>query len=125
MRVAAAVAVGLGVRVGRRVAVAVGSAAVLTLLLGYLLLRRFAAMIEARRSPMEGGVGLTLKVEGMSCQHCVANVKKTLEGFETVAEASPNLSSGLVRVRGDHLDASALVRAVEKAGYQVSETRAA
>ncbi|MEA3278782.1 MAG: permease [Pseudomonadota bacterium] len=105
--------------------IGIGSAVVLTLLLAVLLLRRLAAMIKARRSPVEGDLGLTLKVEGMSCQHCVANVKKTLEGFETVAEASPSLSSGLVRVRGDHLDVSALVQAVEKAGYQVSETRGA
>ena len=63
-----------------------------------------------------------LKVEGMSCRHCVASVKKTLEGFDTVAEASPELSSGLVRVRGDHLDVGVLVRAVEKGGFRASET---
>jgi len=62
---------------------------------------------------------LVLKVEGMTCQHCVARVKKTLEGFDAVEEATPSLSSGQVCVRGDHLDAAALVQAVEKAGYKV------
>lgn len=62
---------------------------------------------------------LILKVDGMTCQHCVARVKKTLEGFDAVEEATPTLSSGMVRIRGDHLDATALIQAVEKAGYQV------
>ena len=57
----------------------------------------------------------------MTCQHCVVRVKKTLEGFDAVAEATPSLSSGRVRIRGDHLNASALVQAVEKAGYKVVE----
>lgn len=98
------------------------SALVLIALLVVLSVRRIVAKVAVRRRAGEEG-GLTLKVEGMSCQHCVASVKQTLEGFETVEEASPNLDSGLVRVRGDHLDVSALVQAVEQAGYRVSDTR--
>lgn len=64
---------------------------------------------------------LVLQVEGMTCQHCVARVKKTLEGFDGVEEAIPSLSSGRVCVRGDHLDAALLAQAVEKAGYKVVE----
>jgi hypothetical protein len=102
--------------------IAVGSALLLTSLLAYLLLLRLAVMLRTRRAGALKGQGLMLKVEGMSCRHCVARVKKTLEGFDTVEEASPELSSGLVRVRGDHLDVGALVRAVEKAGFRASET---
>jgi len=65
---------------------------------------------------------ITINIEGMSCQHCVASVKRALEGCDAVEEASPELSSGLVRVRGDHLDVSALVAAVQKAGFRVGET---
>lgn len=64
---------------------------------------------------------LVFKVDGMTCQHCVARVKNTLEGFDSVDEATPSLSSGMVLVRGSHLDASALAQAVEKAGYKVVE----
>ncbi len=64
---------------------------------------------------------LVLKVEGMTCQHCVARVKNTLEGLESVEEAIPSLSSGQVCVRGDHLNASTLAQEVEKAGYKVVE----
>jgi len=61
----------------------------------------------------------------MSCQHCVASVKKTLEGFDAVEDATPDISSGLVQVRGVHLDVSALVHAVEKAGFRASWTEKA
>ncbi len=64
---------------------------------------------------------LTLRVDGMSCQHCVASVKRALEGCDAVSEAIPDLGSGLVRVRGDHLDVSALTAAVHKAGFRVGE----
>lgn len=62
---------------------------------------------------------LTLKVEGMTCQHCVANVRKALEEVEQVQEAVPDLASGLVTVTGDELDRDALAVVVTKAGYKV------
>ncbi len=99
------------------------SAIAVAALLTYLVLRRVAAALDARRTRAADEQGVTLKVEGMSCQHCVASVKRSLEGLEAVDEASPNLASGLVRVRGDRLDAGDLVRAVEQAGFRVSGTR--
>ncbi|MFR8046782.1 MAG: metal-transporting ATPase, partial [Eggerthella lenta] len=36
----------------------------------------------------------TLNVEGMMCQHCVAHVKKALEGVEGVEEAVVDLDAG-------------------------------
>ena len=102
--------------------IATGSALLLSGLIAYLLLLRLKTRVQARGVRTTPDEGLVLKVEGMSCQHCVASVKKTLEGFDAVAEASPDLSSGLVRVRGDHLDVGAMVQAVKTAGFQASET---
>jgi len=65
--------------------------------------------------------GLLLKVEGMTCSHCVARVKGTLEGCAAVQEVLPSLTTGLVRVRGERLDASILIQALERAGYRVVE----
>jgi uncharacterized membrane protein YraQ (UPF0718 family)/copper chaperone CopZ len=104
--------------------IATGSAVLLSGLLVYLLVLRLEARIQVRQTPAQGA-GLMLKVEGMSCQHCVSSVKKTLESEDTVIEATPDLSSGLVRVSGDHLDVTALVLAVEKAGFRASEAREA
>jgi uncharacterized membrane protein YraQ (UPF0718 family)/copper chaperone CopZ len=91
-------------------------------LLIYLSALRLKRRWQSRTTVnVDEGVDLTLTVEGMSCQHCVSNVKHTLEFFDEVKEATPELSSGLVRIKGQHLDANALAAAVERAGYRVIE----
>lgn len=100
--------------------IAIGSALLLSGLLAYLLGLRLRSMIRGRHDAARR-TDLTLKVEGMSCRHCVVSVKKSLEGVAAVSEAIPDPASGLVQVRGDHLDVTALIRAVEKAGFRTSE----
>lgn len=59
-----------------------------------------------------------LNVEGMSCNHCVASVRKALEGLDGVREADVSLDDKKVRVELDKdLADEALVKAVEDAGY--------
>jgi uncharacterized membrane protein YraQ (UPF0718 family)/copper chaperone CopZ len=70
---------------------------------------------------LENDMGITLNVEGMSCQHCVANVKKSLESVNGVEEATPDLDTGKVVINGDKLDNAALKQAVIDAGYNVKE----
>jgi copper chaperone CopZ len=105
------------------------SAVVLLALLGLLLWRRR----PPRRAADDGAVGdagalreaggaqgLVLHVQGMSCQHCVGSVKRSLEALESVTEAVPDLASGRVRISGGEVAVPALVRAVEEAGFTVS-----
>ena len=61
-----------------------------------------------------------LKVDGMSCQHCVGNVKRVLEAVDGVEEAIPDLTAGKVAVRGEGLDLKALAAIVEQAGYKAA-----
>jgi len=89
----------------------------LVFLLGRRLIRRLASM--TRKSPMDTEKGCQLTVVGMSCQHCVASVKRALESVPGVESATPDLSSGHVLVKGENLEADALKTAVEKAGYHV------
>ncbi len=97
-----------------------GSAALVIGLMSYLSARRIQRRIREKTTLEAAGAGdLLMKVEGMTCQHCVARVKNTLEGCEGVEEAAPSLSSGMVRIRGKRLDAGFLAAAVEKAGYKV------
>lgn len=100
--------------------IAIGSALLLSGLLAYLLGLRLKAMLRTRHG-LESGTDLILKVEGMSCGHCVASVKKSLEGVATVSEATPDLASGLVRIHGDHVDVTDLIRVVEAAGFRALE----
>jgi len=61
---------------------------------------------------------IKLKVEGMTCNHCVMAVKKALakvDGVEEVVEVS--LERGEARVRGQ-ADPSQLVAAIEEEGYR-------
>ena len=59
-----------------------------------------------------------LNVEGMSCNHCTAAVKKALEGLDGVKEADVSLEGKNAKVELDKEVADeALVKAVEDAGY--------
>ena len=61
---------------------------------------------------------ITLKIEGMSCQHCVKAVNEALAGVAGVEKVvEVNLESGEARVEGS-ADVAALIAAVEEEGYQ-------
>lgn len=100
---------------------ATASAVVLLGLLLLLLGRR----IMKRRSGSAGerttGSDLTLRVDGMTCDHCAATVKRTLESVDGLREATVDLATGRVHVRGEGLESAAVARAVEQAGYKVRD----
>lgn len=61
----------------------------------------------------------TLKIGGMTCDGCVANVEKILRGIDGVERADVSLDEGLARVRFDaqRTSVAELVDAVEDAGF--------
>ena len=62
---------------------------------------------------------VTLQIDGMTCASCVGRVEKALRQVPGVASAQVNLATEAAEVRlaGGVLDPTALVEAVEKAGY--------
>jgi copper chaperone len=60
---------------------------------------------------------LKLKVEGMTCNHCVMAVKKALSRVPGVERAEVSLERGEALVEGN-ADPKALIRAVEEEGYR-------
>jgi copper chaperone len=60
-----------------------------------------------------------LKIEGMTCGHCTAAVKKALEKVAGVSSAQVDLATGHARVEGN-ADLAALVAAVQDEGYQAA-----
>jgi copper chaperone len=60
-----------------------------------------------------------LKIEGMSCGHCVMHVQSALEGVGGVKKADVDLLERSAMVEGEHLDDQALRAAVADAGYRV------
>lgn len=60
-----------------------------------------------------------LSVEGMMCQHCVAHVKKALEGIEGVEEAVVDLDSNSATAKlSANVAGQVLVDAIVDAGYE-------
>ena len=60
---------------------------------------------------------VTIKIEGMMCKHCQANVKKALEALPGVA-ADVNLEDKAAYVTGC-ADLEVLKKTVTDAGYEV------
>lgn len=62
---------------------------------------------------------LILKIEGMSCQHCVMSVKKAVDGIDGVSSSEVAIGSAKVVYDESKTNKDALTRAVQSAGYQV------
>ena len=58
-----------------------------------------------------------LNIQGMTCASCVGRVEKALKKVEGVSSATVNLATEKALVHAHLADASALLTAVEKAGY--------
>lgn len=63
-----------------------------------------------------------LELDGMSCNHCVGRVDQALNALEGV-KAQVTLDPQQAVVEGENLDADALKKAVEDAGYTVKSVR--
>ena len=63
-----------------------------------------------------------IHVEGMGCPKCVAHVKEALEGLDGVTNADVSLesNSAVITMSSDVAD-TAIIAAVDEAGYDVSK----
>lgn len=63
---------------------------------------------------------ITLKVEGMSCQHCVKSVKEALLSNEGVSKADVKLeeNKAYVEYDSDKVSKDDLVKSVDESGYK-------
>ena len=65
---------------------------------------------------------VTLKIEGMMCQHCVAHVTKALQGVDGVASVEVNLKKKTAVVELSKEVAEETFRSViTEAGYEVKK----
>lgn len=64
---------------------------------------------------------VTLKVQGMSCGHCVQSVKGALEPVEGISEVEVSLENGEVKVTYDEakVDKDLMKQLIEDNGYDV------
>jgi copper chaperone len=70
----------------------------------------------------EGGskvTDVTVKINGMSCQHCVAAVKKALDGVEGVDSSEVSVGSAAVVFDESKTSKEAIEGVIQNAGYTV------
>jgi uncharacterized membrane protein YraQ (UPF0718 family)/copper chaperone CopZ len=60
----------------------------------------------------------TIKVEGMTCNHCKSNVETNLEKLNFVNKASVNLSDKTVTIEGDNIEIGKAIDTVNSLGYK-------
>jgi copper chaperone CopZ len=69
---------------------------------------------------------MIIDIDGMSCEHCVRHVSEALEALSGVAAVSVSLADNQASVQtGDDFDEAAARAAVDEAGYEVTDVRAA
>jgi len=62
----------------------------------------------------------TIKIDGMSCQHCVKTVTDVMMGIDGVSQVKVNLKKGEARLKfeRDLLDLELLETAIVTAGFE-------
>ena len=63
---------------------------------------------------------MNVKIEGMSCQHCVMAVKKAIGGLKGVENADVAIGSAAVKYDESKVKKEEIEAAVEKAGFKVN-----
>ncbi len=63
---------------------------------------------------------ITLKIDGMSCQHCVMSVKKAIDGVEGVSSSDVAVGSATVAYDKSKTSSETISSAVTNAGYKIA-----
>jgi len=86
---------------------------------GYIqkyLKSRNSKVINLKNSTMEIK---TIKVEGMTCNHCKSNVENNLEKLSFIETAKVNLVDKSVTIEGENINLDAIKQTVDSIGYKV------
>lgn len=61
----------------------------------------------------------TIKVGGMTCDHCKANVENSIRPVDGVEDVTVDLSTGQVDIRGDSFDMERISKGIKRMGYKI------
>lgn len=63
----------------------------------------------------------TIKIKGMSCNHCVMAVSKALKEIDGIKNVSVDLKSGIAAFdQAERVDMEVVRERIKKAGYEVA-----
>lgn len=60
----------------------------------------------------------TIKIKGMSCQHCVASTTKALQELDGISNVVVDLQNGKAQYEGD-IDIKVIKAAISQIGFEV------
>jgi copper chaperone len=63
----------------------------------------------------------SIKIKGMSCQHCVGSVKKALEDISGLTQVTVNLDAGEATFKNDSVGREEIRAAISKIGFEPGE----
>ena len=66
-------------------------------------------------------VGITVKVTGMTCSHCEANVKRNLESLKGITGVVADNKTNLVKISGAKIDIKKVKETINGLGYKFIE----
>ncbi|MCP3892531.1 MAG: heavy-metal-associated domain-containing protein [Desulfobulbaceae bacterium] len=64
---------------------------------------------------------ITLKIKGMSCQHCVGSVQKALEEIAGLSEVRVDLEAASATFVNNGVDLETIKNAVKQIGFELEE----
>jgi uncharacterized protein len=102
----------------------IGSAVILTLLMINGLLRKYVFPLfrkfKDNINPLTGNSMnfKTIKVEGMTCNHCKMTVETNLKKMPGISEIKVDLTSGDVIIHGQKIDLSLTEKTITGLGYK-------
>jgi copper chaperone CopZ len=70
-----------------------------------------------RKNTMKQDEGTSISVEGMTCSHCEANVKRNLEKIRGIERVEADNSANRVVIFGKGYDSGRVKKTVEELGY--------
>lgn len=74
-----------------------------------------------KRNGMKKMEGISVTVEGMTCSHCEASVKRNLEGIKGVSEVMADKNTNSVKIIGSGYKMEKVRKTIEEIGYKFVE----
>lgn len=104
----------------------ISSTIILTILIIYTLINKMIKKYRGNNHDCEScevpimseKINYLVHIEGMTCQHCVMNVKKGLSSLDEVVEVDVNLETKSARVSGE-VDTEKIKDTIKQLGYTV------
>ena len=100
-----------------------GSGILLVLLIINGYIQKYLQKLKVKNATIKNDVmGIQkIKVEGMTCNHCTANVENNLKKLDFINEAKADLSTGIVELDAEIMDLNQIKETVNGLGYKYTE----